>query len=173
VPKGVTVKIEDGQVTLKGPKGELSRRFGEIIVVKQENDQLVVTRANESREARARHGLSRALLANMMEGVTKGFETTLEIVGVGYRAIKAGDKVTLNVGFSHPVEVVPMKGITFSVEGTTRIKVSGIDKEMVGQTSAKIIAIKPHDDYKGKGLRYAGERLRLKAGKAGKAIGRK
>ena len=146
VPKGVTVKIEDGQVTLKGPKGELTRRFGEEITVKQENDNLVVSRVDDSRQARALHGLSRALLANMMEGVTKGFETTLEIVGVGYRAQKTGDKITVNIGFSHPVEIVPVKGITLSVEGTTRIKVAGIDKEVVGQTSAKIIAIKPHDD---------------------------
>lgn len=173
VPNGVAVNINDGQITVKGPKGELSRRFGEEIVVKQEENRLIITRTNDGRRARAFHGLSRALLANMVQGVTKGFETTLEIVGVGYRAQKNGDKVVLNVGFSHPVEVTPEPGIAFAVEGNNRIKISGIDKETVGQTSAKIIAIRPHDDYKGKGLRFAGERIRLKAGKAGKAIGRK
>jgi len=173
VPKGVTVKIAGGQVTVKGPKGELSRDFGSEITVKQENDRLLVARNNDSQQARALHGLSRALLANMVTGVEKGFEKTLEIVGVGFRAQKAGDKVTLNVGYSHPVEVAPMPGITLVVEGTTRVKVTGIDKELVGLMASKILAIKPHDDYKGKGLRYAGAPVRLKAGKAGKAIGRK
>jgi len=173
VPKGVTVKIAGGQVTVKGPKGELSRDFGSEITVKQENDHLVVERKNDSQQTRALHGLSRALLANMVTGVEKGFEKTLEIVGVGFRAQKAGDKVTLNVGYSHPVEVVPMPGVALAVEGTTKVKVTGIDKELVGLMASKILAIKPHDDYKGKGLRYAGVPVRLKAGKAGKAIGRK
>jgi len=173
VPKGVTVKIADGQVAVKGPKGELNREFGSEITIKQENDHLLVSRNSDSQEARALHGLSRALLANMVEGVNKGFEKTLEIVGVGFRAQKAGDKVTLNVGYSHPVEVAPMPGVTLTVEGTTKVKVSGIDKEIVGLMASKIVAIKPHDDYKGKGLRYAGVPVRLKAGKAGKAIGRK
>jgi large subunit ribosomal protein L6 len=173
VPKGVTVKIAGGQVAVKGPKGELTRDFGNAITVKQENDFLIVARNNDSQEARARHGLSRALLASMVEGVNKGFEKTLEIVGVGFRAQKTGDKVTLNVGYSHPVEVSPMTGVTLTVEGTTKVKVIGIDKELVGLMASKIVAIKPHDDYKGKGLRYAGVPVRLKAGKAGKAIGRK
>jgi large subunit ribosomal protein L6 len=173
VPSGVTVKIENKQITVKGPKGELNRLFVGDIVIKQDNNQLVVSRTSETNQSRALHGLSRALLANMVEGVTKGFERTLEIVGVGYRAQKTGDKVVLNVGYSHPVELMPLPGIALAVEGTNRVKVSGIDKEVVGEMAARIVAIKPHDDYKGKGLRYAGEHLRLKAGKAGKAIGRK
>ncbi|MDD5190061.1 MAG: 50S ribosomal protein L6, partial [Dehalococcoidales bacterium] len=115
VPKGVTVKITGSQVAVKGPKGELNRDFGSEIVVTQENDRLIVTRNSDSKDARARHGLSRALLANMIDGVNKGFEKTLEIVGVGFRAQKAGDKVTLNVGYSHPVEVSPMPGVTLAV----------------------------------------------------------
>jgi large subunit ribosomal protein L6 len=173
VPQGVTVKLEDGSVTVKGPRGELSRTFGGEVSIKLEENRLLVSRTSESRQARAMHGLSRALLANMVDGVTKGFEKTVEIVGVGYRAQKTGDKVVLNVGYSHPVELAPIKGITFTIEGANRLKIGGIDKEQVGQVASEIIAIKPHDDYKGKGLRYAGVPVRLKAGKAGKAIGRK
>jgi large subunit ribosomal protein L6 len=173
VPKGVTVKIENGQVSVKGPKGELSRHFGDQVLVKQEGDRLLVSRSNESREAHALHGLTRALVANMVEGVNKGYEKGVEVVGVGYRIQKAGDKVTMSVGYSHPVELVPMKGITLAIEGNNRVKVQGIDKELVGLMASKIIAIKPHDDYKGKGLRYVGEVIKLKAGKAGKAVGRK
>jgi large subunit ribosomal protein L6 len=172
VPKEVTVKIEDGEITVKGPKGELRRQLGDEISVSLENNELVVSRANEERDVRARHGLMRALLANMVTGVTKGFDKGIEIVGVGYRAQKNGDKVIVNVGYSHPVEIEPMQGIVLAVEGTNRVKVSGIDKEAVGLMAAKIIAIKPHDAYKGKGLRYAGELIRLKPGKAGKAIGK-
>jgi len=173
VPKGVDIKLENGSVTVKGPKGELSRVFSKEVEIKLEDDKLIVTRTNENRQARALHGLSRALLANMVEGVTKGFEKTLEIVGVGFRAQKAGDKITLNIGYSHPVEVSPVPGVTFTVESANRLKVGGIDRELVGEVAAKILAIKPHDPYKGKGLRYAGVPVRLKAGKAGKAIGRK
>ena len=173
VPKEVSIKIEGGSVTVKGPKGELSRRFNEGITIKLEDGHLVVSRASDSGQARALHGLSRALLANMVEGVTKGFERTLEIVGVGYRAQKTGDKIIMNVGYSHPVELKPVTGVTLAVEGANRVKVIGIDKELVGEVAAKIVAIKPHDDYKGKGLRYAGSPVRLKPGKAGKAIGRK
>lgn len=173
VPEEVSVKIDDHSVTVKGPKGELSRHFSDQITVKQEGDRLVVTRTSDDGQVRALHGLSRALLANMVTGVTKGFDKTLEIVGVGYRAQKAGDKITMNVGYSHPVEVAPVPGVTMTVEGANRLKVSGIDKELVGLVASKILAIKPHDDYKGKGLRYAGETVRLKPGKAGKAIGRK
>jgi large subunit ribosomal protein L6 len=173
VPKEVTVKIENNSVTVKGPKGELSRHFADDIAVKLEGGNLLVSRVNETRQARALHGLSRALLANMVIGVTKGYEKTVEIVGVGFRAQKAGDKITMNVGFSHPVEVAPVQGVVFSLDGTTKLKVSGISKEQVGEVAAKIVAIKPHDDYKGKGLRYAGVPIRLKAGKAGKAVGRK
>jgi large subunit ribosomal protein L6 len=173
VPKEVAVKIEGNSVTVKGPKGELSRRFNEGISIKLEDSHLVVFRDGESGRMRALHGLSRALLANMLEGVTKGFERTLEIVGVGYRAQKTGDKILMNVGYSHPVELTPVPGVSLAVEGANRIKVSGIDKELVGEVASEIVAIKPHDDYKGKGLRYAGSPVRLKPGKAGKAIGRK
>jgi large subunit ribosomal protein L6 len=173
VPKDVSIKIEGNSVTIKGPKGELSRRFHEGITVKLEDGNLIVSRAGDSGQVRALHGLSRALLANMVEGVTKGFEKTLEIVGVGYRAQKTGDKIVMNVGYSHPVELTPVTGVSLAVEGTNRVKISGIDKELVGEVASKIMAIKPHDDYKGKGLRYAGSAVRLKPGKAGKAIGRK
>jgi len=172
LPKDVVVKIEKGDITVKGPKGELHLVLGSEITVSQENSTLVVARANDERDVRARHGLTRALLANMVTGVTKGFEKGIEIVGVGYRAQKAGDKVVLNVGYSHPVEVTPAPGISLTVEGTTKVKISGIDKGAVGLMAAKIKGIKPHDAYKGKGLRYAGELIRLKPGKAGKAIGK-
>ncbi|MCX6003147.1 MAG: 50S ribosomal protein L6 [Chloroflexi bacterium] len=172
VPKDVVVKIENGEVIVKGPKGELRRILGIDISVSMEKDELIVARANDNRDIRALHGLTRALVANMITGVTKGFEKGIEIVGVGYRAQKAGDKIMLNVGYSHPVEVVPMPGVALTVEGTTKVKITGIDKEVVGLMAAKIKAIKPHDAYKGKGLRYAGEQVRLKPGKAGKAIGK-
>lgn len=172
VPKEVSIKIDGNSVTVKGPKGELSRRFNEGITIKLDDGHLIVSRDGDSGQSRALHGLSRALLANMVEGVTKGFERTLEIVGVGYRAQKSGDKIVMNVGYSHPVELIPVSGVTLAVEGNNRIKVIGIDKELVGEVASKIVAIKPHDDYKGKGLRYAGSSVRLKPGKAGKAIGR-
>jgi large subunit ribosomal protein L6 len=166
------VKIDNGEVTIKGPKGELRRNLGSDISISQEKDTLVVARANDERDVRARHGLMRALVANMVTGVTKGYEKGIDIVGVGYRAQKTGDKVVLNVGYSHPVEITPAPGITFVVEGTTKLKITGIDKEAVGLMAAKIKAIKPHDAYKGKGLRYTGEKIKLKAGKAGKAVGK-
>ena len=172
LPKDVVVKIDNGEVTVKGPKGELRRNLGSDISISQEKDTLVVARANDERDVRARHGLMRALVANMVTGVTKGYEKGIDIVGVGYRVQKTGDKVVLNVGYSHPVEVSPAAGITFAVEGTTKLKISGIDKEAVGLMAAKIKAIKPHDAYKGKGLRYTGEKIKLKAGKAGKAVGK-
>jgi len=173
VPKEVSIKIEGRSVTVKGPKGELNRHFNEGITIKQEDGHLLVSRSSDDGKARALHGLSRALLANMVEGVTRGFERTLEIVGVGYRAQKTGDKIVMNVGFSHPVELVPVTGVTLAIEGANRVKVIGIDKELVGEVASKIVKIKPHDDYKGKGIRYAGSPVRLKPGKAGKAIGRK
>jgi large subunit ribosomal protein L6 len=172
LPKEVVVKIDNGEVTVKGPKGELHRNLGSDISISQEKDTLVVARANDERDVRARHGLMRALVANMVIGVTKGYEKGIDIVGVGYRVVKTGDKVVFNVGYSHPVEVVPAPGIAFAVEGTTKLKISGIDKEAVGLMAAKIKAIKPHDAYKGKGLRYTGEKIKLKAGKAGKAVGK-
>ena len=172
LPKEVVVKIENGEVIVKGPKGELRRELGSDISISMEKNTLVVARANDERDVRARHGLMRALVFNMVTGVTKGYEKGIDIVGVGYKVQKTGDKVVFNVGYSHPVEVTPAAGISFAVEGTTKLKISGIDKEAVGLMAAKIKAIKPHDAYKGKGLRYTGEKIKLKAGKAGKAVGK-
>jgi large subunit ribosomal protein L6 len=171
VPQGVSVSINEDEVTVSGPKGELRRHFNPDISITRDNDNLILSRPSDDREYRSMHGLMRSLLANMVEGVTKGFEKNLEIVGVGYRAQKLGDKLVLNVGFSHSVEVTPLPGITLDVEGNNRISVTGIDKEVVGEMAARIRAIRPPDAYKGKGIRYSGEVVRLKAGKAGKAIG--
>lgn len=171
VPPGVVVDIKEDGVRVTGPKGELRRRFNPDISITLDNDSLVVTRPSDSKEHRSLHGLTRSLLANMVEGVTNGFEKNLEIVGVGYRAEKAGDKLVMRVGFSHTVEVSPLPGVSLAVEGANRIKVVGIDKEVVGEMAAEIRAIRPPDAYKGKGIRYAGELVRLKPGKAGKAIG--
>jgi large subunit ribosomal protein L6 len=173
VPQGVTVNIKQGQVKVTGPNGELERRFNPDIGITLKDNELIVTRPDDSPEHRSLHGLTRSLLANMVQGVSGGFEKVLEIVGVGYRAEKAGDKLVLRVGFSHPVEVTPLPGVSLDVEGNNRIKVSGINKEIVGEMAAEIRAIRPPDTYKGKGIRYAGEAVRLKAGKAGKAIGQK
>jgi large subunit ribosomal protein L6 len=173
VPEGVTVSFKKGLVTVTGPKGELSRRFNPDIAIKLDNNILTVSRPSDSRQHRSLHGLTRSLLANMVQGVSKGFAKELEIVGVGYRAEKAEDKLVLRIGFSHPVEVTPLPGITLDVEGGNHIKVSGIDKEAVGEMAAEIRAIRPPDAYKGKGIRYAGEYVHLKPGKAGKAIGQK
>jgi large subunit ribosomal protein L6 len=140
--------------------------------VKMEGNSLLVSRPDDSKKHRAFHGLTRSLLANMVEGVSKGFEKTLEIVGVGFRAEKTGNNLTLRLGFSHTVEVKPLPGIALGVEGNNRIKVSGIDKEVVGEMAAEIRAIRKRDVYKGKGIRYAGEVVHLKPGKAGKAVGR-
>jgi len=167
VPPGTVVNIKQDEVTVTGPKGELSRRFNPDMSITLDNDSLIVTRPSDSREHRSMHGLTRTLLANMVEGVAKGWEKTLEIVGIGYRVEKVGDKLVINIGFSHPVEVTPLPGVTLAVEGASRIKVSGISKEVVGEMAAEIRAIRPPDAYKGKGIRYAGETVRLKAGKAG------
>ena len=170
IPAGVTVAINKGEVKVTGPKGELNRDFGMDISIAQKDIRLVVSRPSDSREHRSRHGLTRSLLANMVKGVTSGFQKTLEIVGVGYRAEKSGNNLVIKVGYSHPVEVEPLPGVSFMVEGNNRIIVSGIDKESVGQMAAEIKAIRPPDAYKGKGIRYAGEKITLKAGKAvGKA----
>ncbi len=171
IPSGVTVNIAGETVTVKGPKGELSRYLPTEMLIKQEGNILTVTRPSESKKHRSYHGLTRSLLANMVEGVSRGFEKTLEIVGVGYRAEKTGEKLMLRMGFSHTVEVTPLPGVTFSMEGNNRIKVSGINKEDVGEMAAKIRAIRPPDAYKGKGIRYAGEVVHLKPGKAGKVVG--
>jgi large subunit ribosomal protein L6 len=173
VPQGVTVDVKEEEVIVKGPKGELSCNVNADMIIKQEGDVLTVSRPSDSRIHRSMHGLTRTLVANMVTGVTTGFEKELEIVGVGYRAEKQGEKLVLRIGFSHLVEVSPLPGVTLSVEGNNRIKVSGINKEIVGEMAARIRAIRPPDVYKGKGIRYAGEVVRLKAGKAGKAIGRR
>lgn len=166
VPTGVKVAIKEGEVTVTGPNGELHRRFSPDISITRQENALIVSRPSDSKRHRSLHGLTRSLLANMVEGVTRGFDKTLEIVGVGYRAEKTGDKLVFRLGFSHPVEVTPLPGVSLSVEGANRIRVSGINKEMVGQMAAEIRAIRPPDVYKGKGIRYAGEVVRLKAGKA-------
>jgi large subunit ribosomal protein L6 len=173
IPSGVTVDIKGENVTVKGPKGELNRSIRTEMLMKLEGDTLTVSRPSDSKDHRSQHGLTRSLLANMVEGVSKGFEKTLEIVGVGYRAEKSGDNLVLRIGYSHTVEVNPLTGITLDVEGNNRIKVRGINKEMVGEMAAEIRAIRPPDSYKGKGIRYAGEIVHLKPGKAGKVVGRK
>ncbi len=173
VPPGVTVSIKEDEVTVSGPKGELHRRFHPDMSINLDNNTLVVSRPSDDRVHRSLHGLTRSLLANMVEGVTKGFERGLGIVGVGYRAEKTGDKLVLRIGFSHLVEVSPLPGVSLGVEGSNQIKVTGIDKEGVGEMAARIRAIRPPDAYKGKGIRYVGETVRLKAGKAGKAIGKR
>jgi large subunit ribosomal protein L6 len=171
VPPGVVVNIDKDEVTVIGPKGELKRRFSPDMSIALNNDCLTVSRPSDNRVHRSLHGLTRSLLASMVEGVSSGFEKKLEIVGVGYRAVKEGDKLIMNVGYSHPVEVSPLPGVSLATEGANRIKVTGINKEIVGEMAAEIRAIRPPDVYKGKGIRYAGERVRLKAGKAGKARG--
>lgn len=172
VPPGVTVNIKKNRVTVTGPKGELSCPTSPEISIAQHDDTLTVSRPSDNREHRSLHGLTRSLVANMVTGVSSGFDKYLEIVGVGYRAEKTGDKLTLRVGYSHLVEIPPLPGTSFAIEGT-RIKVSGIDKEVVGEMAARIRKVRPPDAYKGKGIRYAGEVVRLKPGKAGKVVGKK
>lgn len=173
VPSGVTVTIDKNRVKVAGPKGELSRDINPEIAIAQQDNTLMVTRPSDNREHRSQHGLARSLINNMVTGVSSGFEKQLEIVGVGYRAEKAGEKLVIRIGYSHLVEVEPLPGITLSVEGNTRIKVSGINKEAVGEMAARIRRIRPPDAYKGKGIRYAGEKVHLKPGKAGKVVGKK
>ena len=168
VPSGVEITIDGPEVTVKGPKGELSRRFPERVTVSVEDGVAKVTRIDDSRESKALHGLSRALLANMVTGVSEGYRKDLEIQGVGYRAQLKGRDLELQVGFSHPVTVPSPEGITFEVPETTKISVVGIDKELVGQTAAVVRKVRPPEPYKGKGIRYVGEYVRRKAGKAGK-----
>ncbi len=172
VPSGVTANISGSTVTVKGPKGELTRTFLPDMILKLDGNTLTVERPSDSKDHKAAHGLTRTLLANMVEGVSKGFEKTLDIVGVGFRAEKAGNNLTLRMGFSHPVEIVPFPGVTLETEGNNRIKVLGINKEDVGEMAAEIRAVRPPDAYKGKGIRYTGEVVRLKPGKAGKVVGR-
>ena len=165
----VKVDVEGRMVTVTGPKGKLAREVVHPgIRIAQEDGSLVVTRSSDEKEQRAMHGLMRTLIANMVTGVSAGFTKTLEIQGVGYRAQKQGNNLHLALGFSHPVEVAPPMGIEFTVEGNNRVLVSGIDKELVGQVAANIRKIRPPEPYKGKGIRYQGEVVRRKAGKAGK-----
>jgi large subunit ribosomal protein L6 len=168
VPSGVQVTIaDDNNVTVKGPKGQLERQFPRTMQLSREEENLVVNRPNDEGKQRALHGLSRSLLNNMVIGVTNGFTKTLEVQGVGYRAQLQGTSLQLALGFSHPVIIAPPEGISFAVEGP-RIHVQGIDNERVGQVAANIRKLRPPEPYKGKGIRYLGERVRRKAGKAGK-----
>jgi large subunit ribosomal protein L6 len=173
IPKGVQVAVKGRTVEVKGPKGVLTRDVHPEMSVSIEDGTVLVRRPTEEDRHRALHGLSRALLANMVRGVTEGFKVELEIHGVGFRAAKQGSALALQVGYSHPVEVAPPPGISFDVPQPTRIAVSGIDKELVGQVAARIRAIRKPDPYKGKGIRYAGEHIKLKPGKAGRTVGGK
>jgi large subunit ribosomal protein L6 len=168
IPSKVTITIAEQHVAVKGPKGELSRLLPAEVEVSQEGETLLVKRRNESRAARQRHGLCRTLVANMVEGVSQGFQRRLEIQGVGYRAQVQGRNLMLNVGYSNPVQIEPPEGIQLAVENNTNVIVSGIDKEIVGNIAARIRAVRPPEPYKGKGIRYAGEMVRRKAGKSGK-----
>ncbi|MBF2008495.1 50S ribosomal protein L6 [Chlorogloeopsis fritschii PCC 9212] len=168
VPAKVQVTVDGTKVSVKGPKGELSRELPNNVIVSQEGEILTVNRRDDSRTSRQMHGLSRTLVANMVEGVSKGFERRLEIQGVGYRAQVQGRNLVLNMGYSHQVQIVPPEGVNFAVENNTNVIVSGYDKEVVGNTAAKIRAVRPPEPYKGKGIRYAGEAVRRKAGKTGK-----
>jgi large subunit ribosomal protein L6 len=171
IPSGVEVKVDGSVVTIKGSKGELQRIFSEKVAVAVDDDQVVVTRVDDVRESRALHGLTRALVNNMVVGVSDGFEKRLELVGVGYRASLKGKNLELLVGFSHPVEIPAAEGIELEVPENTKIIVRGIDKELVGQIAADIRAVRPPEPYKGKGIRYEGEYVRRKAGKAAATVG--
>jgi large subunit ribosomal protein L6 len=169
VPNGVDVTIDGSNVAVKGPKGSLSHVIVDPITIERAEDgTLVVTRPNDERESRSRHGLTRTLVANMVQGVTEGYEKTLEIVGVGYRVTAKGSSLEFALGFSHPVTVDPPEGITFEVQTPTRFVVRGIDKQKVGEVAANIRKIRKPEPYKGKGVRYAGENVRRKVGKTGK-----
>jgi large subunit ribosomal protein L6 len=170
VPSAVKVEIKGARVTVTGPKGELSREFHPDIGIRLDDGQILVTRSSDRPQQRSLHGLTRSLLANMVTGVSEGFSKMLELHGVGYRVQMQGQKLVLQVGYSRPVEVTPPAGITLTVEGTSRVTVHGISRELVGQVAADIRAVRPPDPYKGKGIRYQGERVRRKAGKAGKAL---
>ena len=170
IPSAVKVKIEGDRVTVSGPKGELSRQFHRDIDIHLDDGQLLVSRPSDRPEHRSLHGLTRSLLANMVTGVTEGFSKMLELHGVGYRVQLQGQKLVLQVGYSQPVEITPPPEISLTVVGTSRVMVEGISRELVGQVAADIRAVRPPDPYKGKGIRYQGERVRHKAGKAGKII---
>lgn len=167
IPQGVEVKIEGNTVAVKGPKGSLSRTFHKDMVIKKENDSIIVERPSDSKQHKALHGLTRTLINNMVNGVVKGFEKSLALEGVGYRAAKQGNKLTLTVGYSHPVEITPPEGIEFDVPAANKIIVKGIDKELVGLIAANIRAVREPEPYKGKGIRYEDEVVRRKEGKTG------
>ncbi|EKU48915.1 50S ribosomal protein L6 [Staphylococcus massiliensis] len=168
IPSDVTVTIDKNVVTVKGPKGELTKELSPEMTYKQEENTLEVVRPSDSIKDRTNHGTTRALINNMVQGVSKGFEKTLELVGVGYRAQMQGTNLVLNVGYSHPVEVKAEDGISFEVEKNTTVKVAGVSKEQVGATASRIRDIRPPEPYKGKGIRYQGEYVRRKEGKTGK-----
>ena len=169
VPAGVQINVQGSNVHIKGPKGELQRTFSSLIGIAFEDNQIIVSRNSDKPEERALHGTTRAVIANMVHGVSTGFEIVLEVEGVGYRPEMEGNILVLHVGYSHPVKVDPPDGISFEADQKTRqIKVLGFDREVVGQTAAEIRRVRPPEPYHGKGIRYVGERIRRKAGKAGK-----
>ncbi|SKA99172.1 large subunit ribosomal protein L6 [Caloramator quimbayensis] len=169
LPQGVTVSIDGNNVvTVKGPKGTLTKEMSKVINIKVEDGKVVVTRPNDEKENRALHGLTRALIKNMVVGVTEGYQKTLELVGVGYKAAKQGKKLVLNVGYSHPVEIEPVEGIEFDVPAPTQVIVKGINKEVVGQVAAVVRSVREPEPYKGKGIKYSNEVIRRKEGKTGK-----
>ncbi|MCC6098245.1 MAG: 50S ribosomal protein L6 [Olsenella sp.] len=168
IPAGVTVTVEGSHVSVKGPKGELDRTFSELVTISQEGEEILVTRNDESTESNAQQGLTRTLISNMVEGVSKGFEKKLELTGVGYRAALKGKDLDLSLGYSHPVIYVAPEGISFEVPDNTHITVKGISKEQVGQVAAEVRSKRPPEPYKGKGIHYEGEHIRRKLGKAAK-----
>ena len=170
IPAGVSVTVEDSQVNISGPNGNLSFRFRPEVKVEVRSDKVIVSRKGENKFAKSLHGLTRSLIANMVKGVTDGHQKTLEIIGTGYRAAKQGENLTLNVGYSHPVIIQAVSGIQFETK-ENKIIVSGSDKVMVGEIAAKIRSVRPPEPYKGKGIRYLGEVVRRKAGKAVKTVG--
>ena len=167
IPAGVTVKIDGNMVSVKGPKGELERSIHKDMIIAMEDNVLTVGRPSDNKAHRSLHGLTRTLINNMVVGVTEGFKKNLEIAGVGYRAAKSGTKINLTLGFSHPVEVEPPKSITLDVPAPNKIVISGIDKEVVGAVAANIRSFREPEPYKGKGIKYEGEVIRRKVGKAG------
>lgn len=168
LPTGVEVSQAENIITVKGPKGTLSRELHKDMIIKVENNTLVVERPSDNKLHRSLHGTTRSVVNNMVEGVTKGFEKNLDLVGVGYRAAKAGNKVTLSLGFSHPVEIVPEEGIEIDVPAPTKLVIKGINKERVGQVAAQIRSLREPEPYKGKGIKYENEVVRRKVGKTGK-----
>ena len=168
VPAGVEVSIVDNFATVKGPKGELKQQFDKDMTFNVEGNEITVVRPSDSKRHRTVHGTTRAILANMIEGVSAGFKKELELIGVGYRAQMQGKKLVLSVGYSHPVEFEEIEGIKLGVEGNTKVSIEGINKEVVGQYAAKVRAVRPPEPYKGKGIRYVGEYVRRKEGKTGK-----